>query len=65
MFSRYEMERLWAPSKHRSQNGLRLLEDFAELCGAEVEAGSSLQCARFIPLKNDVPQQTFAKVSIS
>ena len=65
MFSRDEMERLWATSKHRSQNRLRLLEEFAALCGAEVEAGSSLQCARFIPLKNEVPQQSPAEVSIS
>lgn len=56
MFSRDEMERLWATSKHRSPNRLKLLEDFAALCGAEVEPGSSLQCARFIPLQRQVHQ---------
>lgn len=58
MFSRDEMERLWATSKHRSANRLKLLEDFAALCGAEVEAGSSLQCARFTSSKRPAYQET-------
>lgn len=53
MFSRDEMERLWATSKGHSRSRLKLLEEFAELCGAEVEAGSSLQCARFVPRKKE------------